>query len=174
MLSVEQLRGLLDYSMESGNFVWRKRQNNDVFNRVFAGKVAGFVHSRPSARTNYIYIKILGVQYLAHRLAYLYCHGKPPSGEIDHIDGNGLNNRIGNLRDVDRRINSRNKPLQKNNSSGANGVSWSRSRRKWVATISIDGKNKNLGGYDDLSDAIVARRDADIFYGFHRNHGRDT
>ena len=50
------------------------------------------------------------------RLAWLYVHGEWPKGDIDHINGDKLDNRICNLRDVPRHVNSQNqrKPMSTN------------------------------------------------------------
>lgn len=50
----------------------------------------------------------------------------------------------------------------KANTSGFKGVSWSKKRKKWVASIMFKGKQYNLGGYEKIEDAVKARRDAEI------------
>ena len=70
----------------------------------------------------YLIIKIKGVQYKSHRLAWLYQYGSMPSGVIDHINGDKTDNRICNLRDVDQAENCRNANRSKNPDTGFKGV----------------------------------------------------
>lgn len=65
--------------------------------------------------------------------------------EVDHVDGNPLNNRRSNLRLANRVQNAANQPKRRNNSSGFKGVSYHRKANKWVARIQIYGKDKYLG-----------------------------
>jgi hypothetical protein len=61
--------------------------------------------------------------------------------------------------------------MAKNNSSGYTGVYWYRATEKWGATIKFNHKSLHLGFFIDISDAISARKAAEIQYGFHPNHG---
>ena len=108
----------------------------------------------------------------AHRLAWLYIHGKFPNNQIDHINGITNDNRISNLRDVSSLENQRNRKNASNNTSGVIGVNWVRGRGKWHSQIQIEGKKIWLGNFTDKQDAIDARKDAEIKYNFHPNHGR--
>ena len=92
--------------------------------------------------------------------------------EIDHIDGNGLNNSINNLRCVDKINNQRNKRISKLNTSGKLGVFFCNTKKKWTAQIGIERHRKHLGHFDSLDEAIQARSNADIKYGFHAVHGK--
>ena len=63
----------------------------------------------------------------------------------DHIDGNGLNNQKSNLRICTNSQNQYNKGKYKNNKSGYKGVSWSKSNKKWQATMTYNHKVIKLG-----------------------------
>jgi hypothetical protein len=93
----------------------------------------------------YFQIKVAGKSYLAHRLAWLYVYGEFPKEHIDHINGNPSDNRISNLRDVDRRINMQNKKTKSSNKSGYLGVF--PNCGKWIARIRKDGVLMNLGNF---------------------------
>jgi hypothetical protein len=80
--------------------------------------------------------------------------GEPKLGVIDHIDGDGLNNRKSNLRICSNAENSRNQRKPKNNTSGAKGVS--RIRGRWQARIKLDGKSIFLGIFNTVEDAAAA------------------
>lgn len=83
---------------------------------------------------------------------------------IDHISRDRLDNRKSNLRGVDWHINGFNKSMLSNNTSGHVGVHWDKSRNKWTAQIGYMNKNIHLGRYDDIEDAIKARKEAEKKY----------
>lgn len=78
----------------------------------------------------------------------------PDNTEIDHIDHNGLNNRKYNLRisSVDQNSKHR-KSKNKNNSSGYRNVCWDKQNKYWKIQIQIDGKNTDMGHFDDVHEA---------------------
>lgn len=79
-----------------------------------------------------------------------------PKVEVDHIDGNGLNNTRSNLRACNRRENMRNTRAYANNKSGLKGVHWREDCGKWRACIRVNGKLKNLGCHDTKEAAYEA------------------
>jgi len=82
-----------------------------------------------------------------------------PNGmEIDHIDGNGLNNQLSNLRIVTKTQNLLNKSVYKSNKSGYRGVYYNKRDKKWCATGKINKIQKNLGSFKDIESAIKARK----------------
>ena len=83
---------------------------------------------------------------------------------VDHINGNRLDNRMENLRLVNRAQNNMNKGLRSDNTSGHTGVSWDKLKGKWVVQIQVDGKNKHIGRYASKKDAINARIKAEEKY----------
>ena len=76
--------------------------------------------------------------------------------EVDHRDGDGLNNCRANLRLATREQNARNRTLQSNNSSSVKGVRLNTEKTKWRASIRVCGILKNLGSYDTLDEAAEA------------------
>ena len=56
------------------------------------------------------------------------------------------------------------KKLRTDNKSGIRGVSWDKTRHKWVAQLRFQGKNHNLGRYDNIADAKTAREKAEEKY----------
>jgi hypothetical protein len=88
----------------------------------------------------------------------------PKELDVDHIDGDELNNRKSNLRICTQADNNKNLGLRKNNTSGHKGVCWVSKHNKWMAYIKINTKFKNLGLYTDINEAIKVREQAEITY----------
>lgn len=108
----------------------------------------------------------------AHRVAWFLFHNKEPEGEIDHINGVRSDNRICNLRDVDRKTNAKNHKVRKDNFSGIRGVDWHPLCNKWQVRIQVDGVRKVLGYFSDLEEAKQVKMDAELEAKFHKNNGR--
>lgn len=86
---------------------------------------------------------------------------RPPNYSVDHINRNGLDNRRANLRYSDQRSQALNSPLRSDNTSGHKGVSWGEKRKAWRAYVWVRGKQKLLGWFTILDDAIIARKIAE-------------
>lgn len=95
----------------------------------------------------------------------------PDGVMVDHVDGDGLNNRRSNLRLASHSENGRNSRTPATNVSGFKGVSWDRSRCKWQAHIRVNGKSKNLGRFDsaELAHAAYAQAASRFFGQFARS-----
>lgn len=147
-LTQERLRELLDYRPETGVFTWRGKAK--------VGIPVGRIQT-----DGYSQIRVDGKLYLAHRLAWLYVHGEWPTSEIDHIDRDRVNNRIANLRDVDRAINATNRRAF--GSSGFKGVTSMKKGSRFFARISrIDGSVSYLGVFDSAEAAHEAYKAAHV------------
>jgi HNH endonuclease/AP2 domain len=88
----------------------------------------------------------------------------PDGYDVDHKNGDKLDNRKANLRLATRSQNNYNKGVQSNSSSGFKGVSWSKQRNKWRARIHVDKKEINLGFFEYQIDAAFAYNEAAIKY----------
>jgi hypothetical protein len=134
-LTAKRLRELLRYDPETGDWTWLKML---AVNQTKPGGKAG-----TSDSGGYVQIRIDGPKYSAARLAWLYMHGCWPKAEIDHKDGNRLNNRWSNLREASHSQNQWNTGRRRN--SEFKGVSWHKRSRKWIARIMIHGRHIHLG-----------------------------
>lgn len=176
------VRQLFDY--RDGVLFWQSRPVRmfvtsracEVWNARFAGKPAGYIHKVRSGHRRRVTISVYGLseRHYASRLVWAWQHGRWPFGIVDHEDGDTLNDRIGNLRDVTDAANSQNAKRHIDNTSGILGVCWHAQRRKWKAEITANGVRKHLGVFDALEAAAAARKSAEIEMGFHPNHGRDA
>jgi HNH endonuclease len=106
----------------------------------------------------------------AHTYMHRLIMDAPPHLEVDHKNGNGLDNQRKNMRLVTHQQNSFNRnALNKNNVSGFQGVHWHTKEQKWRARITIDGKKIELGEFRSYNAAVQARKRAEIkYYGKYR------
>ena len=87
-------------------------------------------------------------------IAIAFLNHKPCGNKmvVDHIDTNKLNNKLYNLQVITNRENT--SKDRKNGSSKYIGVSWCNTYKKWVATIQIKGKQKQIGYFTDEKEAV--------------------
>ena len=141
-MDIEQLKKLLNYDYKTGVFTW-------ISNGKKNGRVVG-----NSGKNGYGKISINRVTYSTHRLAWAFFYGEMPNGCIDHINGNGLDNRIENLRLATHLENNRNR--------NSLGVSFNKKANKWQSQIKANGKSIYLGCYSSIDDAISIYRKKSI------------
>ncbi len=154
IITQKRLRELFHYDPETGIFTRKVTRRR------------GAIGAEPGTiKKGRRVIKIDDREYFAHRLAWLYIHGVFPAKVIDHRDGNPLNNRLSNLRDVPQCGNAQNlRHPNKNNKSGFLGVSPVGKAGKFAAQIKPSGSRtpKTLGIFDTpeaASDAyLVAKK----------------
>lgn len=82
--------------------------------------------------------------------------------DVDHINGDGLDNRKANLRLATASENLRNSKISSRNTSGVKGISWDAPRGKWAAEIRADGMRHKLGRFADKTEAIRVVQEARI------------
>lgn len=105
----------------------------------------------------YAQVRVGFKTHRAHRLAWFLAHGAWPEGEIDHINGDRADNRLSNLRVVDRTGNSQNRRgPQKNNKSGLQGICWVKHAKRWRAQIMARKVMHRLGYFDSPEAAHAA------------------
>lgn len=154
MITQDILKAQLDYDPKTGLFTFRKKKGG-----MPPGSVAGYVQ-----KDGYVAISINGIQYKAHRLAWLYVHGKFPQRHLDHINMKKDDNRLDNLREATRSQNHMNRKAYSNNKLGVKGVHMC--GRRFRALIKKDGKQICLGVYAKLEDARAAyNKAAELMHG---------
>ena len=163
----DELRRLF-FVDDNGVLRWRVNRR-----RARAGAIAGHI-KRSKCGTEYWYVRVGGKKYFAHRIVWAMIYGDCPAHlQIDHVRGNGLNNSKENLRLVTHGENSRNQTKPRNNTSGVTGVCWDKTCGRWMAQIRVNGRQRYLGRYDTIEEAVAARKRASEQYSFHKNHGRE-
>lgn len=149
---------LFNYDPESGSLTWR------LSTKAFkSGDEAGCV-TRTDGYSSYRNVIVFGDRYKAHRLIWLMQTGSWPNGYIDHVDGDGLNNRWENLREATPSQNSMNQKVRSDNASGCKGISYDKSRGLWYAYIDIDGSRVHLGRHENKDEAVAVRLAAEKRY----------
>jgi hypothetical protein len=135
----------IDANFPSG-LKWVKAYTNRVKPNTNAG-----------SKKRYWCVSFDNKQYAVHRLVYFLAHKIDPGfKDIDHKDGDCLNNKIENLRLVTRQINNANRKSTKNSSSVYKGVSLNKKLNKWVVNITKDYKTIYLGLFENEIDAALA------------------
>ena len=116
----------------------------------------------------YMSIYINSRKYQVHRIiaqAFLSDFSEYP--QVDHIDGDGTNNDVSNLRMVTSGGNLRAHQKKRDDcSSQYRGVSWDKRVGRWLAQCTVDRKKKHLGFFDDERDAAMARDNYAFSRGF--------
>lgn len=138
---------------------------------VIAGKRA----CRPCNKKNqhHLNVSLCGRDYPAHRIIWLMQTGSFPKGHIDHIDHNEKNNAWVNLREVSQAENNRNNSKRSDNTTGITGV-WIHNKykyKKYMAEIRDSSGKKHVKGFHTIQEAINQRKQWEIEFGYHINHG---
>ncbi|WP_126457125.1 HNH endonuclease [Pseudomonas aeruginosa] len=151
----QELKAVLDYHPETGQFIWKVSRGS-----IVSGSRAGTI----GGTRRYVSIMIRKRAYLAHRLAWLYMTCEWPQLDIDHIDGDPLNNSWANLRLATPRQNARNRKTPCTNKPGVKGVYWVKAKNRWRAQIrDQEGVIRVLGLHRTVNEAehalLSARRE---------------
>ena len=165
-IETERLLELLDVDVDAGRLFWKPR-GRPKFDNLYAGKEAGY----PRA-DGYVQVRVEGKLYYRHRLIYAAAKGLIVLAEVDHVNGTPGDDRVANLRLVDRHQQQKNLKRFRTNTSGRVGVCVG-TRKAWQAGIWHRNKRYHLGEFECFEDAVAARKAAEIKYGYHPNHGRD-
>lgn len=152
-ITAHELRRILSYDPDTGNFVWKVRLSPARGPGERAGSLDG---------TGYRFIMIRRKRYLEHRLAWLHVTGEWPAKEIDHANAEKTDNRFANLREATRSQNQSNTGVHPRNTSGLRGAFWHSAKGKWTSGIRVNGKLKNLGYFRTAEDAHAAYERASI------------
>lgn len=149
----------LVYNHIDGSFFWKyKNKSHPRLLGIHAGCVS----------EGYLVIKINGIGFRAHRLAWFMHYGIQPN-IIDHKNGNTLDNRITNLRNVSASENAKNHGRIINSKDLPCGIRKMTSG-KYQARISADNKQIYLGTFDSIHSAKSAyiEKRRMLFKEFHR------
>jgi hypothetical protein len=145
------------YDPETGVFIRRSSIGG-----ARPGRVLGYVTEK-----GYLRLNVCGHHMRAHRLAWFYCYGRWPAGQLDHINQDKTDNRIANLREADHSLNAANRVKAANpNKWGYAGVQSVRckGRFRYKAVITVWNELKHLGTFATPAEAGAAYQAARLRY----------
>jgi hypothetical protein len=151
-----------DVDLEAGRLTWRPRPlhhfSSERYQRCAdtqcSGREAGWPRFHPRAARWRWFVRLHGKDCARHRIIFFLAFGLQPP-EIDHRDGDSLNDRVSNLRAADRFTNGTNRRNQLGKISGApKGVT--PVGKRWVAQIMTHGIHYHIGTYDSADAAHQA------------------
>lgn len=145
--TAEQLREMLNYEPNTGSLVWRVPRGRHGVIGENAGSLAG---------NGRLYLSIGLSRYMAHRVAWCIHYGEWPAQNVSALNGDYTDLRIANYVEASTGKTAQMGGPRRTNTSGAKGVSWDKSRGKWMATITRNYKFKNLGRFDTKAEAKAA------------------
>lgn len=140
----EEARRLFAYDPGTGRVTWKVSRADRR-----AGDVAGTVH-----HNGYYVVRFLNKFHRMHRVIWLHQYGEWPKCVIDHINGDGLDNRLCNLRDVTVAQNQWNR-VKKNRA-----VYWNSNSGKWTVSLTVNGERKYFGSFSDKQQATEVAEQA--------------
>lgn len=148
------LHTLFDYDPDTGLLTWKRRAG--LIGKALAWNVRypGTIAGRPT-NFGYVMIGVFGVDYLAHRLIWVWMYGENPSADIDHINSQRNDNRISNLRAATRSQNHQNR-INKPGKILPKGVFCPPRCRRYLAAIGARSKKQELGWFDTPEEAHAA------------------
>jgi hypothetical protein len=163
-----------EYNPKTGDLLWKHRPPTHFaseascrrFNTMYAGKPAG----TPNTEKGHLQVHFLNYgNFYVHRIVWILTYGKDPGPNfvLDHKNGQSTANRLKNLRKATSSQNAYNSKTYKNNISGVKGVSWDTRSKLWRASIQQNGTRHQLGYFEQLEDAVKARKRAERKF-----HGR--
>lgn len=163
-ITLARVREVIHYNPESGIVTWIKPSGR----RVKPGDVCDTKHE-----AGYFVVSIDGARYMLHRLIFFYMTGRWPAADLDHRDGNRVNNAWANLREATRSQNLENlASARSHNKLGVLGVFVDKRNgkrgagTKYVARIVVNGKRKHLGTFPSIEEAQAVYQQAKRLHHF--------
>jgi len=140
------VRSLFDYNPDTGLLLWKIRSHGRRADRAGSRGTSG-----------YIKVETGGKIFLSHRLIWLWNFGYFPENEIDHINGDGSDNRLSNLREATRSCNLFNRKYKGKEEVTGVCKSYRKGERVYIAAICKDGNSTWLHESSDYVEAVAYR-----------------
>lgn len=172
MVDLEAVKGLipqvLRYEPETGELYWRHRPAGSFkgTSKRSAESVAANWNSRHAGKKAFTTVgshgyrsgRLCGRGLLLHRVAFVCMTGDWPAYELDHINGDRLDNRWCNLRKATRGQNARN-IRGHSKTSPYIGVSWNSCLNGYMARVYHNGRSHYCGFSMDDPERLARQRD---------------
>ena len=142
------------FEYKDGKLYWKLKASR----KTIIGQEAGTTNNK-----GYRIVVWNKKRYRSHHLVYLMFKGVIPD-QVDHINGDKQDNHIENLRAANNSQNQWNKKNYANNKTGHKNVKWVERIRKYVVSISVCGKSKHIGVFDDINNAVISAKQARNLY----------
>lgn len=155
VFTAAEFKERINYNPDTGVFTKAARPGKKLRG---VGEKIGFLAN------GYWYLSFKYNKYPGHHVAWLMHYGEWPDQNIDHIDGNPLNNAISNLRKAPQIDNCKNHKISRANKTGVTGVTWDSQTSQWRAVIAVNYKYLHIGRYDSFEQAVAARKSAEQKY----------
>jgi hypothetical protein len=146
-----RMKELFDYDRDRGVLIHKLARQG-----VKVGSVVG---RTPYDSETPTCIVIEGFRTSTHRAVYLWHTGLYPYGDVRFRDGDKRNTRIENLYESSRQDTIRSSRPAPDSESRVNGVRYDPRSGKWMARLTVNGKEKHLGSFKELIDAVKRRWD---------------
>ena len=160
-INANELRSYFEY--KNGELYWILKTNRKV--------VIGQLFKTTINNAGYRICSFKGKTYIHHRLIFLFFNDYLPS-QVDHIDGNPLNNRIENLRPANSYQNQANRKANKSNKSGYKNVNWDERSKSWEVKFMHQCRKMHFGYFKDIELAgLVAIEARNKYQKEYANHG---
>lgn len=157
MTTIKRLNELFRYNPKTGQLIRRVTVSSNAKEGDIAGTIQG---------AEYFEVGIDGTRHYCHTVIWAMTHNMWPKKQIDHVDQNGRNNKLDNLREVTQAEQEQNKPLRQDNTSNVTGVSWDKGKNKWQAYINKNSKRNHLGFFTTFIEAVKARNEIEKKFGW--------
>lgn len=181
-ITQKELKELVVYDPETGLLFWKprelkwftnegKRSQEDIqkqWNNRYAWEQAFAIKQE----NGYLIGGLFKQNFYTHRVIWFYMTGEWPKHDIDHINGIRNDNRWSNLREATRSENLKNQKKRFDNKTGQTGVHFRKNKNDYIAFIHANGKRIHLCVTSSFDEACRVRKQAEIDYNYHENHGR--
>jgi hypothetical protein len=154
-VSLARLRALLSYDPDTGKLTWLRPPRRGVG-----------IHSEVGCIANHGYrtVTIDGEAFLAANLIWFLVRGEWPLASLDHVNRDRSDDRLSNLRPATQTENNFNQKVRADNVLGVTGVSYSQTRKQYVAQLHVNGRAVLHRRFRTESEAAMARRNAELIH----------
>lgn len=155
---VEYLRECFDYDPDTGILTWRERPVEHFTSAGLCRRTNLRWANKEAGRTNQSRreVRVYGASFFVHRIIWKIIYGADPAEQIDHIDGNSLNNKISNMRSATSAQNAHNMKAKPTRDGALKGATFCKDTKRWKSAITLGGKHIHLGRFDTQKEAHEA------------------